>query len=189
MPEFLAVVRPLAHVVPVDYFTPGCPPESNQVAAVIDLVIKALRGDAELPPAGSVIGAGDSTVCEECPRARNVKRIRRFTRIQHLARPNPDLCLLEQGVPCNGAATRSGCGALCPRAAAQCAGCYGPAEGVDDQGARLVSALASVIDAADPKDVEAILDGLVDPVGQFYRFGLAGSFLGSGRPAVAARGG
>ena len=38
---------------------PGCPPESHQIAAVIDLVIKVLHGEASLPPTGAVIGAGD----------------------------------------------------------------------------------------------------------------------------------
>jgi F420-non-reducing hydrogenase small subunit len=167
----------------VDYFMPGCPPESHQIAAVIDLVIKALKGEAELPPTGSVIGAGASTVCDDCPRARNVKTITHFTRIQDLQTPDPTLCLLEQGIPCNGPATRQGCGALCPQAGAQCIGCYGPAAGVVDYGARLITAYASVIDSKDPAEVERILDGLVDPAGQFYRFNLAGSLLRAGKPA------
>ena len=92
---------------------PGCPPESHQIAAVIDLVIKVLQGEAELPPKGAVIGAGDSTVCDECPRKRNVKMITAVQAHSGRARTiDPNLCLLEQGIPCNGPATRSGCGAL-----------------------------------------------------------------------------
>ena len=183
IPKLAPILRPLGEVVDVDYFMPGCPPESHQIAAVIDLVIKVLRGEAELPPKGSVIGVGDSTVCDECPRARNVKTIKFFKRIQDIAPVDPDLCLLEQGIPCNGPATRSGCNARCPQAGAQCIGCYGPAEGVIDYGARLITAFASVVDAKEPEEIERILDGIPDPTGQVYRFNLAGSLLKANREA------
>lgn len=94
---------------------------------------------------------------------------------------DPDLCLLEQGILCNGMATRSGCGALCPQHNAPCIGCYGPAEGVVDYGARIMSALASVIDSRDPDEIERILDGIPDPAGSFYRFNLAHSLLRTGK--------
>jgi F420-non-reducing hydrogenase small subunit len=188
IPVFNPVLRTLDQVVPVDYYMPGCPPESHQIAAVIDLVIKVLHGEATLPPSGSTIGAGGSTVCDDCPRQRNVKQIDRFMRIQDLEHIDPDLCLLEQGIPCNGPATRNGCGALCPTASAQCIGCYGPAEGVLDYGARLISSFASVINSNDPNEIEKILDGIPDPVGQFYRFNLAGSMLRAGTPAWRGNG-
>ena len=184
IPKLEKVLRPLDHVVDVDYYMPGCPPESNQITAVIDLVIKVVKGEAELPPKGSVIGAGDSTVCDECPRARNVKFIKQFNRIQDVAPVDPALCLLEQGIPCNGPATRSGCNSRCPNAGAQCIGCYGPAEGVLDYGARLITAFASVIDATEPDEIEKILDGIPDPVGQIYRFNLAGSLLKANRESL-----
>jgi F420-non-reducing hydrogenase small subunit len=183
IPEFYPVLKTLDQVVPVDYYMPGCPPESAQIGAVIDLVIKALKGEAELPPAGATIGAGATTVCDECPRTRDVKKIKAFTRIQDLEHPDPELCLLEQGIPCNGPATRNGCGALCPLAGAQCIGCYGAADGVIDFGARLMTAFASVIDSDDQDEIDRILDGLVDPAGQFYRFSLASSLLGAAKPA------
>jgi len=182
IPKLLPVLKTLNQVVDVDYYMPGCPPESDQIAAVIDLVIQVLQGKAELPPKGSVIGAGNSTVCDECKRARNVKSIKSFKRIWGIA-PDPALCLLEQGIPCNGPATRSGCTARCPTAGAQCIGCYGPAEGVEDYGARLISSFASVIDSNNPAEIDKILDGLVDPTGQFYRFNLAGSLLRAAVPA------
>ena len=181
IPVFASTVRTLEQVVDVDYAMPGCPPVSHQIALVIDLVIQALNGKAQLPPKGATIGAGASTVCDECPRQRNVKKIKAFARIQELEHVDPDLCLLEQGIPCNGPAIRNGCGALCPRAGAQCIGCYGPAEGVVDNGARLISAFASVIDSNDPVEIERILDGIPDPAGQFYRFNLAGSLLHASR--------
>ena len=183
IPEFCPVLKTLDQVVPVDYYLPGCPPESHQIAAVVDVVIQALHGQATLPPIGTVLGAGPSTVCDECPRTRNAKTIREFVRIQDLERIDPTLCLLEQGIPCNGPATRSGCTALCPKAGAQCIGCYGPAVGVLDYGARLMSAFASVIEATEPDAIERVLDGLPDPAGQFYRFNLAKSLLRAAKPA------
>ena len=188
IPTLSRIVRPLENVVDVDYFMPGCPPESHQIAAVIDLVIKVVKGEAELPPRGSVIGCGDSTVCDECPRARNVKFIKEFKRIQDIAPVDPNLCLLEQGIPCNGPATRSGCNARCPQAGAQCIGCYGPADGVMDYGARLITAFSSVIDANTPEEIEHILDGIPDPTGQVYRFNLAGSLLKANREAWKIKG-
>ncbi len=176
LPALLPALRTLPQVVPVDYYLPGCPPESHQIAAVIDLVLQALKGEANLPPLGTVLGAGSSTVCEECRRERQVKAIREFRRLQELL-PDPQRCLLEQGVLCTGPATRSGCGAKCPSAGAPCLGCYGPAQGVEDFGARMMAALASVIDSNDPAEIEAILDGLPDPAGAFYKFNLAGSLL------------
>ncbi|HEX6269417.1 MAG TPA: F420-nonreducing hydrogenase [Anaerolineales bacterium] len=183
IPKLAPILRPLESVVDVDYYMPGCPPESHQIAAVVDLVIKVVRGEAELPPKGAVIGVGDSTVCDECPRARNVKMIKEFKRIQDIAPVDPALCLLEQGIPCNGPATRSGCDARCPQAGAQCIGCYGPAEGVMDYGARLITAFASVVDAQEPEEIDKILDGIPDPVGQVYRFSLPGSLLKANKEA------
>ena len=182
IPKIFPTLRTLDAVVDVDYYMPGCPPESHQIAAVIDLVIQVLQGKAELPPKGSTIGAGNSTVCDECTRVRNVKTVKAFRRIYDVD-IDPELCLLEQGVPCNGPATRSGCNARCVSAGAQCIGCYGPAEGVVDYGARLISAFASVIDSTDPEEIDAILDGIPDPTGQFYRFNLAGSLLKANKSA------
>lgn len=183
IPKFAPYVQTLEQIVPVDYYMPGCPPESDQISVVIDLIIKVLKGEADLPPTGATIGAGSSTVCDDCPRSRNIKKITKFNRIQELPSVDPNLCLLEQGIPCNGLATRSGCGALCPRAGAQCIGCYGPAKGVLDYGSRLMAAFASVIESNEPEEIERILDGLPDPAGQFYRFNLAGSLLRAAKPA------
>jgi F420-non-reducing hydrogenase small subunit len=183
IPEFYPSLRTLEQVVPVDYYVPGCPPESHQIAAILDLVFAALKGNATLPETGATIGAGNSTVCDECTRTRNVKHIKGFKRIQEIEHVDPELCLLEQGIPCNGPATRSGCTARCPTAGAQCIGCYGPAEGVVDFGARLMTAFASVIDSNDPAEIKRIVNTLPDPAGQLYRFSLAGSLLHQSKQA------
>ncbi|HEX6129535.1 MAG TPA: oxidoreductase [Candidatus Limnocylindria bacterium] len=186
LPAMEPLVRTLDQVVEVDYRMPGCPPESERIAEVVGLLTAALDGKAGLPPRGSVVGAGHSTVCDECQRDRSAKRISEFRRIQQLPALDPGLCLLEQGLPCNGSATRDGCGAKCPLAGAPCIGCYGPADGVVEFGARLLSAFASVVDASEPEEIDRILDGLPDPVGQFYRFSLAGSLLRGARAARTA---
>jgi F420-non-reducing hydrogenase small subunit len=176
IPYMYETVKTLDQVVPVDYYVPGCPPESSQIMGVVGLVIKALKGEANLPPAGATIGAGESTVCDECPRKRQEKVITGFKRMATF-QPNLEECLLEQGILCAGLATRSGCGALCPNANAPCIGCYGAPPGVVDQGARMLSAIASVIGSNDPKEIEKIVGEIVDPAGTFYKFSLAHSLL------------
>ena len=92
--------------------------------------------------------------------------------------PDEETCLLEQGLLCCGIATRAGCEALCPQVNSPCIGCYGPNNGVADYGARLMSALASVIDSGDPDgDRPDHRRGHPRPVGSFYRFSLASSLL------------
>jgi F420-non-reducing hydrogenase small subunit len=181
LPTLETRLRTLGQVVEVDYSVPGCPPETERIAEVLTTVTAALDGDVPLPPKGAVLGAGVSTVCDECHRTRGVKSITAFRRIQTLAEVDPEICLLEQGLPCCGPAARDGCGAKCPAAGAPCIGCYGASEGVADVGARLLSAYASVVAASEPEDIERVLDGLPDTVGQFYRFSLAASTLHGGR--------
>lgn len=172
IPEFYDTVRTLAQVVPVDYFIPGCPPQPPQIVAVLSAIMQG----SQLPPPGSVIGAGEKTCCEECGRTRKEKRLKRFHRPWEIE-PKPHECLLDQGIICMGPATRSGCGGLCPKANMPCRGCYGPAPNVTDQGAKMVSAISSVIDSQDPGEINWILDQIPDPVGTFYRFSIPNSML------------
>jgi len=58
-----------------------------------------------------------------------------------------------------------------------CTGCYGPVEGVVDQGAHFLGALASVIDSNDPEEIQKIIDDIPDPAGSFYRYSLPDSLL------------
>ncbi len=58
-----------------------------------------------------------------------------------------------------------------------CRGCYGPNEGVLDHGAKILTGIASAIDANTAEEVEQILDTLPDPAGYFYRFHLPQSLL------------
>jgi F420-non-reducing hydrogenase small subunit len=179
LPEFFGTVQSLPQVVEVDYFIPGCPPEAHQIWNVVESVIRG----APLPPKGCVLGGGASSVCAECGREKNNKRITAFHRTYEAA-PDPRVCLLEQGLVCMGIATRDGCGALCPQANMPCTGCYGPPEGVADQGARMISALGSVLDLGDYKGLteeqvaaktDAAMGGLADPAGSFYKYSLSGA--------------
>lgn len=171
IPAFYNTVRTLGQTVEVDYFVPGCPPQADQTWAVFEAFLSG-----ELPPLGSVIGAGDKTVCDECDRVKEEKKVKEFFRIHEII-PDEKKCLLEQGIVCAGPATRSGCGALCPTVNLPCRGCYGPPPGVVDQGAKLLSAIASVVDADTEEEARRIVSQIVDPIGTFYRFGLAASLL------------
>jgi len=174
IPEFYNTVLALDDVVSVDYYVPGCPPQPHQIWNVLLAVV-----EGKLPPAPAVVGAGDKTCCDECRRIKNVKKVKRFYRPFEIT-PDPEICLLEQGIVCMGPATRSGCGegrALCVDANMPCRGCYGPAPGVVDQGAKMLSAIASVIDSNDPEEIARIIEGIPDPAGTFYRFSLSKSLL------------
>ena len=171
LPVFYDTLRTLGQTVAVDYYLPGCPPEAPRIW---DAVVAILEG--KLPAPGSVIGA-ETTCCDECPRKRSEKKIKAFKRTWEII-PDEETCLLEQGLLCLGPATRAGCGALCPQVNSLCIGCYGPNSGVEDFGCRMMTALASVIDSNDPDEIEKIVrEGIPDPVGTFYRFGLANSLL------------
>jgi F420-non-reducing hydrogenase small subunit len=171
LPEFYDTVKTLAQTVNVDYFVPGCPPTGERTWEVLEAVL-----GNKLPEKGSVVGAGQKTVCDECPRTKNEKKIKAFVR-PHLVIPDPDVCLLEQGIFCAGFATRDGCGAQCIQVNMPCRGCYGPPPKVIDQGAKMVSALGSIIDAEEPEEINRILDQIPNPIGYFYRFGLPYSIL------------
>ncbi len=177
----LARVKHLAREVAVDYFVPGCPPEPHQIWRVIETLLSG-----ELPSAGSTIGCGELTVCDECQRTKEEKRITAFRRNYEFY-PEPTVCLLEQGLLCMGIATRSGCGAPCTTANMPCTGCYGAPDGEDDQGAKMVAALGSVMDIGDTahlsedaiaEKVAAFLESIPDYAGQFYKYTLARSLLG-----------
>jgi F420-non-reducing hydrogenase small subunit len=181
LPAFYERVKTLSDVVAVDYFLPGCPPESQQIWDVIETLIQG----KPLPPRNSVIGAGQSTVCRECLRKKEDKRVAQFRRTYEV-KPDCETCLLEQGIVCLGIATRDGCGALCPAVNMPCSGCYGPAEGVWDQGAKMTSALGSVLDLGayaglSEAELAAKADGVVeaipDQAGTFYRYSMGSSLL------------
>ena len=171
LPEFYDTVKNLAQVIPVEYFMPGCPPP-------VDLIWTALEAIAtgKLPPPGATI-APDKALCDECKRERSAeKSVKQFRRPWQFI-PDREKCFLEQGLVCAGPGTRAGCGARCINVNMPCRGCFGPPAGVKDQGAKLLAAMASLVDSEDPLEIAAIVRQIRDPLGTFYRFGLPNSTL------------
>ncbi len=171
LPEFYKDVKSLSDVVDVDYFMPGCPPTSAQIWAVIQVI-----ASGALPPKGAFVGCENQTLCNTCTRTKTDKKVKRFYQPYQII-TDPEKCLLEQGLTCMGPVTRAGCGNQCVSANQPCTGCYGPVEGVIDQGAKYISALASVVDADSSDEADRIISEIADPAGLFYRYGLPGSLL------------
>jgi F420-non-reducing hydrogenase small subunit len=173
LPAFRNTVRTLDQVVPVDYYLPGCPPTPALLKSALYALLSGVT-----PPAGSVL-APDVALCEECPKKDSKPTDLHFDAFHrpHLTAIDPDRCLLAQGMVCMGPATRGGCGAQCPSGNMPCTGCFGATSRVRDQGAKMLSSLASNVRAEDERDITAVLDGIPDPVGTFYRYSLPASLL------------
>ncbi|GMV37619.1 MAG: hypothetical protein AMXMBFR61_21270 [Fimbriimonadales bacterium] len=169
----------LEDVVDVDYFIPGCSPAPNTVAKAFEIILSG-----NLPPKGSVLGASEVALCEECPRERHDKKVKKFYRPHEIV-DDGKTCLMEQGIICAGLATRGGCGHLCINANMPCRGCYGPPPRVKDQGAALLAAIASAVDSNDEEEIEQIMSEIPDIAGLCWRFSLAKCSLVS-KPVAAA---
>ncbi|MCD4829386.1 MAG: oxidoreductase [Candidatus Cloacimonetes bacterium] len=187
LPAFHNTVKSTDQVVDIDYYLPGCSPAPHLTLAAV----MALLG-GEVPPKGTVL-APNKALCDTCPRAdtkpeklmlEDVKRI-------SLHAADPEKCLLAQGFICMGPVTRTGCSAdgegRCIAANMPCRGCYGPPSEVKDVGAKMISALASIVgleneETMSEADVQKLMNTAVDPAGLFYRFSLAKSMLRRKQP-------
>jgi F420-non-reducing hydrogenase small subunit len=176
LPEFFEDVRALDQVIPVDYYVPGCAPTPPVVK---NALLTLLSG--KLPPKGSVLGS-DRALCHECAlnatKPDEGMKIKKFYRHHLAGEIDPEVCLLTQGLVCLGPVTRGGCDAMCIKGGMPCTGCFGPMDGVKDFGATALSYIASLIDATDPDEIQAIIDsGIPDPIGTFYMYSLPKSLL------------
>ena len=177
LPEFYERVYALNQVIDVDYYLPGCPPPPD----LIGNAVKAVLED-KLPPRGSTL-APQKALCDTCKRNATkpariaIKDIKRI----HEVDANPDVCFLEQGILCLGPAIRGGCGEACININIPCRGCFGPVEGVEDSGAKFLSALAAILDVEDDGEMRELIERIDDPAGYLYRFSLPVSILGSKR--------
>lgn len=169
LPEFYNTVRKLDQVVDVDYYVPGCPPNPNRIWEVVGAI-----ATGKLPARGSVVGASEMTLCDECTRKKSEKKIASFKRLA-TAQPDPEVCLLEQGFVCMGVATRAGCEHRCQKSNTGCRGCYGPPPGVYDQGLKALCAISSVLDADTEAKAAELVGELPDPVRYFNRFSIPAS--------------
>lgn len=175
LPVFFNTVRALDQIINVDYYVPGCPPAPETTVNVLQTLLSG-----ELPPKGSVIGAGIRALCEECPLNETKPEKILVTEFKRLATNaiKPDECFLVQGFVCMGPVTRGGCEARCIKVNRPCQGCYGPLDNIIDYGARAVSYLASILDVPpESEHVKKALENISDPVGKFYMFSLAKSLF------------
>ena len=177
LPGFWEGVHTLDQVVEVDFYLPGCPPTSELVAGAVTALL-----EGRLPPKGSVL-APDKALCDTCPRRKSKDPRARISRIYrpHEIVADPEVCFLEQGIVCCGPATRSGCGELCINGNMPCTGCFGPPPGVTDQGAKLLTAIASLFDAATEEEAREMARQVVDPAGTFARYSVPASRIGRRR--------
>jgi F420-non-reducing hydrogenase small subunit len=173
LPRFYDTVYALDQVIDVDYYLPGCAPPRDLILNAVQAILQG-----KLPPKGSVLSPNKS-LCDDCDR--NETKPEKLT-IKEVKRPwevmlDPEKCFLAQGVICMGPATRTGCGERCIEGNMPCRGCFGPTDQVLDQGAKFLSAFASILDTNDEKEIEKIVATIVDPAGTFYRFSLPKSIL------------
>jgi F420-non-reducing hydrogenase small subunit len=160
-------------VIAVDYYLPGCPPTPKLIKQAVEAIL-----EGKLPPKDTVL-APDVALCEECPlkASKPEKLILTEFKRPHRTLVDPDTCLLAQGLLCMGPATRGGCEALCPTGHMPCTGCFGPTSRVKDQGAKILSAIASIVEPKEEGEIERVLAGIPDPIGTFYRYSLPTSIL------------
>jgi len=182
LPEFYDTVKTLDQTIPVDYYLPGCPPPPDLILNAVNAIL-----EGKLPEKGAVL-APNKALCDSCPRKDSkpeklsIKEIKRPWQIKI----DPEKCFLDQGLICMGPATRSGCGETCITANMPCRGCFGPVDGVIDQGAKGLSMIASILGVEEEEkmteeDVTRLIEGIADPAGTFYRFSLPASLLGRKR--------
>lgn len=173
LPDFYNTVRSLNMVIDVDYYIPGCPSTPELIK---DAFMAILQNN--LPPKGAVL-ADTRALCDTCSR-RDTKpekiSIREFKRVYEIE-IDPTRCFLDQAIICLGLVTRGGCQERCIKANMPCRGCFGALDNVNDQGAKFLSALASMMDSNDEQELKRIVDSIPDPAGLFYRYSLATSLL------------
>ena len=191
IPTLYDTVKTLDQVIDVDYTVPGCPPLPESISQLLKAVADFVYNGVPLPPKGTVVGTTTKTLCEECPRQKT------GARITELKEPfqvdiDPNACLMEQGILCLGPATMGGCGARCTRVGQPCRGCYGPSPDVQEQGASIFTAVASLFPILDEDptcgedEIIRIMSSIKDPLGYFYAYTLGKSLI---KRAVVEKGG
>lgn len=86
---------PIEAVIQVDCAIPGCPIDRREFVSAVKALLQ-----------GRLPRLSDQPVCAEC-------------------KLNENECLFRLGIPCLGAVTTAGCGAICPAYGVGCEGCRG----------------------------------------------------------------
>ena len=136
VPHLESRVRPLSEAIKVDAALPGCPPKSDVIAQVLISLVK-----------GEPVEIPDNNLCDVCEREKPPTGMAMDTikRPWEVGPTDKDMCLVPQGIICLGPATRPLCGAQCPAVDTPCRGCYGPTDKVYDAGAKMISAISSLV--------------------------------------------
>ena len=182
IPTLYDTVKTLDQVIDVDYSIPGCPPLPESISQLLKAVEDFVYNGVPLPPKGTEIGITTKTLCEECPRKKENARITEIKE-PHEVDIKEGVCLMDQGILCLGPATMGGCGARCTRAGQPCRGCYGPSPDVQEQGASMFTAVASLFPVLDEDptcgedEIIKIMSTIKDPLGYFYAYTLGKSLI------------
>jgi F420-non-reducing hydrogenase small subunit len=191
LPVVYDTVKTLDQVIDVDYYLPGCPPMQESISQLLKVLADYVYNGTPLPPKGTVVGVVAKTLCEQCPRHKESRRITKIVE-PHQIDVDPDLCLMDQGILCLGPATVGGCNARCTRVGQPCRGCYGPTAAVQEQGASALTAIASLFPVLDDdalideEKVIEIMSSVRDPLGYFYAFTMGKSLI---KRSVSEKGG
>ena len=173
LPELHNVVRALDQVVSVDYYIPGCPPTPKITKAAVAALL-----DGSLPPKGSVL-APDIALCDECPRRDSKPTNVAFTEFKRTAPEAARPAALFSGARrrVHGAGHAAGLRRAVPWRQHALHGLLRPHRPRADQGAKILSSLCANIAVKEEDEIDLVLAGIPDPVGTFYRYGLARSLL------------
>ncbi len=182
LPTLYDTVYSLDQIIDVDYYIPGCPPLQESISHLLKAVADLVYNGIALPPKGTMVGVTSKTLCEECPRKKEYKRITEVKEPYEVD-TNNDKCLVDLGILCLGASTMGGCGAVCTKVGQPCRGCYGPSPDVQELGSSAFTAIASLFPVKDndpfmgEDEIDDIMDQIKDPLGYFYAFSMSKSLI------------
>jgi len=160
IPPFTDRVYALSEVIKVDVSLPGCPPVPEWIAEALTSLLE-----------GKTFSLPERSVCDDCPVIREKKAVTKLIRPLQDAEFTPGRydnmrCIMEQGILCQGPATKAGCGGTektprCIRAYMPCRGCFGPIRAGANPMVDMMGALSSI--GLDPREIE-------DRMATFNRF-------------------